>query len=196
MRIRERKGIHLRRQRASVPFMPIRPSQRWFYPIDWTELSAAIRFGRAKGCCERCGRPHGKEVWHLSRQLVAARRGLWFDEWGSDDGAGRWRCERGRPLPKRALPTPERLAELKVQLAFWAGLERRSWPARSRVTLACCHLDHDPTNNDPRNLAALCQHCHLEHDRRDNMDRRLEGYRARRGGLTARLPLVEVDVRS
>ena len=54
---------------------------------------------------------------------------------------------------------------MEVQLAFWRGLERRSWPARSRVVLACCHLDHDPTDNDPRNLAALCQRCPLEHDR-------------------------------
>lgn len=29
--------------------MPIRPSQRWFCPIDWRELSHAIRFDRAGG---------------------------------------------------------------------------------------------------------------------------------------------------
>jgi hypothetical protein len=29
--------------------MPIRREYRWFYPIDWPQLSAAMRFGRAKG---------------------------------------------------------------------------------------------------------------------------------------------------
>lgn len=42
--------------------MPIRPQNRFFYPIDWVQLSEAIRFGRAKGCCEQCGRPHGQLV--------------------------------------------------------------------------------------------------------------------------------------
>lgn len=35
----------------------------------------------------------------------------------------------------------------------------------SRVVLACAHLNHDPTDCDPGNLAALCQYCHLRHDR-------------------------------
>ncbi len=29
--------------------MPIRRHHRWLYPIDWRELSASIRFRRAKG---------------------------------------------------------------------------------------------------------------------------------------------------
>jgi len=29
--------------------MPIRPEYKWFYPIDWPQLSAVIRFERAKG---------------------------------------------------------------------------------------------------------------------------------------------------
>ena len=36
--------------------MPIRWQYRWLYPIDWRELSAAIRFRRAKGRCEGCER--------------------------------------------------------------------------------------------------------------------------------------------
>jgi hypothetical protein len=45
--------------------MPIRREYRWLYPIDWPQLSASIRFGRAKGRCERCRRPHGRLVFHL-----------------------------------------------------------------------------------------------------------------------------------
>lgn len=154
--------------------MPIRPSQRFLYPIDWPQLSAAVRFGRAEGCCERCGRPHGATVWHLGTHAVAGRQGLWWDA-----DRGRWRDGRGRAVARRLLPPPNELVRLHLQLAFWPGLERADWPRRSRVVLACCHLDHDPANNVPVNLAALCQHCHLDHDRADNLARRREGARRR-----------------
>jgi ribosomal protein S14 len=163
--------------------MPIRPSQRFFYPIDWPQLSAAIRFGRAHGRCERCGRPHGAVIWHLSRRMVAGRRGLWWDA-----DRARWRCGRGRTVARHLLPSPDDMAALHLQLAFWPGFERAEWPKRSRVALSCCHLDHDPTNNAARNLAALCQHCHLDHDRADNLARRREGARRRIRAGSERLP--------
>jgi hypothetical protein len=34
----------------------------------------------------------------------------------------------------------------------------------SKVVLTCAHMDHDPTNNHPDNLRALCQRCHLNWD--------------------------------
>jgi hypothetical protein len=40
------------------------------------------------------------------------------------------------------------------------------------VVLAAAHLDHDPSNNRPRNLRALCQRCHLLHDRPEHRRRR------------------------
>jgi hypothetical protein len=43
-----------------------------------------IRFERAKGRCERCGRPHGREIQHLGD-------GRWWDE---DERT--WRNARGR----------------------------------------------------------------------------------------------------
>jgi hypothetical protein len=33
-----------------------------------------------------------------------------------------------------------------------------------KIVLTVAHLDHDTTNNDHSNLAALCQRCHLGHD--------------------------------
>lgn len=33
-----------------------------------------------------------------------------------------------------------------------------------RIVLTVAHLDHDTSNNDPDNLAALCQRCHLRYD--------------------------------
>ncbi len=114
-------------RRGCLNPMPIRRDLRFFYPIDWRELSRAIRFGRAKGCCEGCGRPHGQRVIHLGD-------GRWWDE-----DRQRWRCGQGRVVRCRAAPV------------------EHGPPGRTtRVVLATAHRDHDPGNNDPGNLAALC----------------------------------------
>ena len=34
------------------------------------------------------------------------------------------------------------------------------WRRPIRIIITIAHLDHDRTNNDPRNLRALCQRCH------------------------------------
>lgn len=34
----------------------------------------------------------------------------------------------------------------------------------SNVVLTVAHLDHNPANNDPSNLKAMCQRCHLTYD--------------------------------
>lgn len=34
-----------------------------------------------------------------------------------------------------------------------------------KIVLTVSHKDHDPQNNDPANLQALCQRCHLHYDR-------------------------------
>src|SRR5215207_9917967 len=66
---------------TGTPLMPINARYRWFYPIEWPQLSAVIRFRRAQGKCEGCGRPHGRRVCHLgdgrwweSREEAMARR--------------------------------------------------------------------------------------------------------------------------
>jgi hypothetical protein len=127
--------------------MPIRPSQRWFYPIDWRELSQVIRFSRARGRCEHCRRPHLQLV-------IVGPDGLWWDE-----ARQSWRDHRGRR--SRALSSPIRLAALQPVLAGIAALPLPS----TYVVLATAHLDQNPGNNADNNLAALCQRCHLTHDR-------------------------------
>lgn len=49
----------------------------------------------------------------------------------------------------------------------WCGAENgKPHPVTgSKVVLTCAHLDHDPSNCDPSNLAALCQRDHLNYDR-------------------------------
>lgn len=117
--------------------MPIRPDQRWLYPIDWKELSATIRFGRAKAQCERCARPHRRRVTHLGD-------GRWWDS-----GAQCWRSQHGRRV---IIAGPFALATVRT----------------TYVVLACAHLDHNPSNNAPANLAALCQRCHMLHDAQEH----------------------------
>ena len=63
--------------------MPIRPEHRFFYPIDRAQLSAVIRFGRARSYCEGCGRPRGRMVCHLGDgRRWDADAGRWRDGWG------------------------------------------------------------------------------------------------------------------
>lgn len=131
--------------------MPIRRELRWLYPLDWRELSISIRFGRARGRCERCCRPHGRIVIHLGD-------GRWWD-----DERQTWRCGRGRVVPWEVVPADY-------------GPPGRA----THVVLATAHLDHDPTNNDAANLAALCQRCHILHDKVEHLRRRRCTYLARR----------------
>ena len=73
--------------------MPIKPELRFFYPIDWPQISHWVRFVRAKGYCQVCGRPHGELVRHLGD-------GRW-----SDDQLQVWRNGRGQKVhPSPALP--------------------------------------------------------------------------------------------
>ena len=130
--------------------MPIRRELKGFYPIDWKELSRVIRFERAKGRCEACGQPHGRDVWHLGD-------GHWFDT-----DAGEWRDEQGRAVD-------------------WIDYrDYRGELRQTRIVLAAAHLNHDPTDNRPRNLKALCQRCHMLHDRKEHRRQRRLTYRRRR----------------
>jgi hypothetical protein len=59
----------------------------------------------------------------------------------------------------------------------------------SKVVLTVMHLDHDPTNNDPRNLLAACQRCHNAYDA--PMRRAGIKARARASLCTPELPLPQ-----
>jgi hypothetical protein len=132
--------------------MPIRRQYRWFYPIDWPQLSAVIRFGRAKGRCEHCRRPHGCLVFHLGD-------GRWWD-----DEAATWRSGKGRALS--SLPAYPSVPDDDAILS-------------TKVVLATAHLDHNPSNNRTRNLKAFCQRCHMLHDREEHRRRRRIAFRKR-----------------
>jgi hypothetical protein len=135
--------------------MPIAREHRCLYPIDWRELSAFIRFRRAKGRCEHCRRPHDRHVLHLGN-------GVWWDEQTAS-----WRSGEGRKV--RRLPTPDELARMQPGLS---GIDPPAHLRVTRVVLATAHLNHDPGDNRPRNLAALCQRCHMRHDADEHRRRR------------------------
>ena len=122
--------------------MPIRREHRFFYPIDWRELSLTIRFRRAGGWCERCRRPHGQTIYHLGD-------GRWWDR-----EVCAWRGDDGEIL--RVQPKAEDLGPITT----------------TRVVLATAHRDHDTSNNADANLAAFCQRCHMLHDRPEHRRRR------------------------
>ena len=84
--------------------MPIKAEMRWFYPIDWPQLSNYVRFERAGGACQCCGRPHGEIVRCLPD-------GRWYDE-----ARQTWRNHRGCRLIRPILKT---LLAYGIPGLFW-----------------------------------------------------------------------------
>lgn len=41
-----------------------------------------------------------------------------------------------------------------------------------KIVLTIAHLDHNPQNNNPENLRALCQKCHLNYDLKHHLESR------------------------
>jgi hypothetical protein len=116
-----------------MPAMPIRAEFRWFYPIDWPLLSRRIRFERAGGRCEGCGRPHGVRI----RQLADGR---WLDE-----PAGEWRDDAGSPA---AWPDVVAYSTVRERRFFLGTAHLDHDPSNSRphnLKALCqrCHLRHD-----------------------------------------------------
>jgi hypothetical protein len=97
--------------------MPIKPEMRWFYPIDWPQLSRHVRFERAGGVCQGCSRPHGETVRCLPD-------GRWYDTVRQT-----WRNHRGRSA---RWPDPDGLT-LKKQLV--CGKPASSWPPLTLTTI-------------------------------------------------------------
>ena len=113
--------------------MPIRRELRCLYPPHWRELSRRIRFDRAGGRCQACGRPH------LVR-LRCLPDGRWFDE-----ATRTWRNRRGKPCRWPDLIEAAGLRSTRVVLAA-AHLDGN--PANNRLRnlrSLCqrCHVLHD-----------------------------------------------------
>lgn len=49
-----------------------------------------------------------------------------------------------------------------------------------KIVLTVAHLDHDPANNEPNNLMALCQRCHNRHDAKHRASNAVKTRKAKR----------------
>ncbi len=113
--------------------MPINPDLRHLYPPDWRALANWIKFERAGGRCERCGRPHGVRV------LVVAEGG-WLDP-----ETGERFDERGRTLGFcRASDWPAgRFVTTVLTCAHLDQNPAHNDPANLASLCPRCHLRHD-----------------------------------------------------
>lgn len=118
--------------------MPIRPSEKHRYPTNWKTISLAIR-ERAGQRCEQCSAPNGTVIYR-----------------GENDNAGTYMLADGAVFD----------ATNGKRLGMARGSE---YDGRFvRIVLTVAHLDHQPENNDPSNLKALCQRCHFAYDRQQH----------------------------
>lgn len=107
-------------------------------PAPWKQIRAAI-MTRAGDKCEKCGRPNGAAH-------IVSPSGSWCD-YSIGDRFDRWFDSCSNPTER---PEDDTLSHL------------------TKTVLTISHIDHDPTNNDPSNLRALCQRCHLTHDAKEH----------------------------
>lgn len=111
------------------------PINKKDYPPNWASISISIR-ERANWRCEWCDAPNSKYIVRVAgAPLLAA-----------------WKTVTICGISKR-VPWGD----------FTVAPDRA--PGSTKIVLTVAHLDRDRTNNDPSNLAALCQRCHLNHDR-------------------------------
>ena len=113
--------------------MPIRRDLRPLYPPNWPELSRQVRFERAGGVCQNCGRPHGA-------RLRCLPDGRWFDPVQNT-----WRDRRGKPARWPDLVEAVGIRTTRVVLAA-AHLDhdpRRNGWRNLRSLCQRCHILHD-----------------------------------------------------
>jgi hypothetical protein len=109
--------------------MPIRPEMRGFYSSDWAEISRRVRFERAAGVCQGCGRPHGITVRCLPD-------GRWYDATRRT-----WRNAHGRAARWPDLVEVAQIRHTRVVLAA-AHLDHEPRNNRLRNLKSLCQLDY------------------------------------------------------
>ncbi|MGH7046485.1 MAG: hypothetical protein ACREE2_08865 [Stellaceae bacterium] len=126
--------------------MPIKPEMRGLYPHEWPQISRKVRFERAGGICQGCGRPHGLTVRCLPD-------GRWFDA-----TCCTWRNGRGRPARWPDLVENAQIRQTRVVLAA-AHLDHDPRNNRLRnLKSLCqrCHIIHDrPHHRAQRRITYL-----------------------------------------
>jgi len=113
--------------------MPIRRELRRLYPGHWPELSRSVRFERAGGLCQGCGRPHTTTVRCLPD-------GRWFDP-----AEGTWRDGKGQAArwPDLEQITRQRTTRVILAAAHLDHDPRNNRLRNLRSLCQRCHMLHD-----------------------------------------------------
>ena len=140
--------------------MPIRPENRARYPKEWSARSLAAR-ERAR--------------WRCQHAYCTA----------TQYSVGRWACWAGGPHEWRPIEGNTPATTKQDREFFMAGegrdaagnswtygrarafIDRFSWEEDSKplvIVLTTAHLNHEPEDCRPENLAAMCQRHHLAYD--------------------------------
>ena len=106
---------------------------RWLYPIDWPLLSRHVRYVRAKGRCEQCGRPDGRTIKQL-------QDGRWWDE-----ERQLWRDDEGEPAswPDVVDYAGHVLRRIRLGAAHLDHDPANSKLSNLKALCQRCHLRHD-----------------------------------------------------
>ena len=126
--------------------MPIKPENRVRYPRDWPAISRAAR-ERAGWRCQHpgCGARQYSVGWWVLEGVAPAGTWRWRPAWGQNDN-------------------PRTYAEARQVAAELYHERSTEGPPPIVIVLTVAHLDHQPENCAPENLAALCQRHHLAYD--------------------------------
>jgi len=117
------------------------------YHPEWKTRIRPDILERDNYCCKFCGVPN--KIWIC--------RGTWGDTpvWQNDDGQ-MFNAINGEYVGSAYVGDVWHSDNPKKQIL-------------TKVVLTISHLDHDKTNNNYDNLAALCQKCHLGIDLKHHM---------------------------
>jgi hypothetical protein len=158
--------------------MPIRPENLARYPKDWPEISAAIR----KRAGNRCEWTEGGRRCTCMQYAVGhwVRRDSWV--WVPVEGnrpstteqdRAFWMAGEGRGADGE--PWAHRDARAFVDHWVWD-----QWKP-TVIVLTVAHLNHEPEDCRPENLAAWCQRHHLAYDHAHHRTNAQASRRARLG---------------
>lgn len=125
--------------------MPIKPENRTRYPTDWKQISWTIK-ERARWKCQHPG--------CRAKQYSVGR---WFSD---SNGVFTWKSH----ADYASNYTEARQFAAEYSYALFGDGPADQSPVIV-IVLTVAHLNHQPEDCRPENLAAMCQRHHLAHDR-------------------------------
>lgn len=146
--------------------MPIKPENRKLYPANWKQISLAAK--------ERA-------EWRCQHEGCAARQyavGHW------DGRAWREAGRFGHEVPGAYAQARQYAAETQWRLT---GDDPDADIKVLVIVLTVAHLNHDPADCRPENLAAMCQRHHLAYDQQHHNETAYATRMSKRGNME--LPL-------